>query len=330
MKLLRLTLENFRGAPNGTYSFTRPDNGAPVATVYITGAEASGKTSFLEAIVALKESVGPYGAPPNPTRLLRSGKDTGRVEGTWQLSPEEMDRAKTTQDTWTTTLDLAHLTPEPANPTIRELFAAYDHDPAHCKLEYFPSNRRLEGRDVRAPTALDVEARLRPSTERDKYASVKRFLIELALSDGLKAVEESMARGILLRAEQRDSLAPYRKDLASVSPSVRLRGVETNRGLPDLLFERADGTRLFVDDLSDSEKQAVLFCVTFRRIGLSRSIVLVDQPELHQHPDAQLRFVQAIAHLGEDNQVFFATSSPEVTRTATPHQIVRLGTKAKV
>ncbi|WP_437671186.1 hypothetical protein [Sorangium sp. So ce131] len=327
MKLLRLTLENFRGAPNGTHLFTRTDDGPPVDTVYITGAEASGKTSFLEAIVALKESVGAYGAPPNPARLLRSGKSTGRVEGIWQLSPEEMDRVKTTQRTWTTKLDLGNLTPEPADPTIRQLFEAYDHDPAHGKFEYFPSNRRLEGRDARTSTVLDVEARLRPGTERDKYTSVKRFLIDLALSDGVKAIEESMARGVLFRAEQRDSLAPYRRDLASVSPSIRLSGVETNRGLPDLAFERADGTRLFVDDLSDSEKQAVLFCVTFRRIGLSRSIVLVDQPELHQHPDAHVRIVQAITQLGENNQIFFATSSPEVTRTAAPHQIVRLGTK---
>lgn len=330
MKLLRLALDNFRGAPNGAWSFTRPNDGGPLDAVFITGPAASGKTSFLEAIAALKESIGPYGAPPIPARLLRRGANSGRVEGTWQLSAEEMARAETTQATWTTKLELGKdVVIPPADPALRKLFEAYGHDPGQGKFEYFPSNRRLVARAGRRYLSLDAEARLRLGAEPDKYASIKQELIDLALSDGVRAVEESTARGILLRADQRDSLAPYRKDIADFLPALRLTGVDMDSGSPELRFERVDGTELFLDDLCDSEKQAVLFCVAFRRIGLSRSIVLVDQPELYLHSDAQLRFAEAIGGLGEGNQIFLATGSPDVMRMAAPHQIVHLGPGAK-
>ena len=67
-----------------------------------------------------------------------------------------------------------------------------------------------------------------------------------------------------------------------------------------------------------------LFSATFRHIGLSRSVVLIDEPELHLHPDVQARFLWGLGRLGIDNQLFFATSSPEITRTAAPHEIVNL------
>jgi predicted ATP-dependent endonuclease of OLD family len=44
--------------------------------------------------------------------------------------------------------------------------------------------------------------------------------------------------------------------------------------------------------------------------------VLVDQPELYLHSDVQLGFVHALGRLGVDNQLFLATGSPEITRTA--------------
>ena len=89
----------------------------------------------------------------------------------------------------------------------------------------------------------------------------------------------------------------------------------------------ADGhaARAWLDDLSESEKQAFLFCVTFRTLGLSRSIVLVDEPELHLHADAHASFVQALGRLGVDNQIFVATGSLEITRVA--EQVIRLGPK---
>lgn len=326
MKLLRLVLDNFRGAPNGEYAFTHPTTGAPLDTIYVTGPAASGKTTFLTAIAALKESVGAYDAPPDPARLLRRGATRGRVAGTWLLTPEEMALAEVERPTIEASLDLGEgLVPELSDAGLRALFERYSHDPAQGKLEYFPANRRLANGRGMKPDPLSHEASLRAGASPDKYASIKQSLIDLALADGVSTVMEAKARGILLKSDTRDSLAPYRKDLAELSPGIRLAGVEMRGEEPELFFERPDGARLVLEELSDSEKQALLFGVTYRRIGLSRSVVLIDQPELYLHTDLQLRFVQALGRLGVDNQTFFATGSPEITRVAAAHQIIALG-----
>ena len=328
MKLLRLVLENFRGAPNGAYSFVHPSTGAPVSTVLITGPASSGKTSFLGAIAALKESVGAWGAPPSAARLVRRGAPSGVIEGTWLLSPAEIEKAGTKQATVVTRFELGpNAAPPELDVGLRDVFSAYDHDPEHGKFEYFPSNRGLAPRAGSAVRDLPGEARQRLVPSPTKYASIKRALVDLALRDGVKTLDEAASKGLLFRSDQRDSLLPYKRDLAGMLPHLRLIGVEINGDTPELLFERDDGARLGLDDLSDSEQQAILFVATFRRLGLSRSIVLVDQPELGLHADAQLGFVRAIEGLGVDNQLFFATGSLEITRTAAVHQIVRLGSQ---
>jgi len=329
MKLLRLALDNFRGAPNGEYAFTHPTTGTPLDTIYVTGPAASGKTTFLEAIAALKESVGAYGLGPNPARLLRRGARSGRVTGTWQLTPGEMARAEAKQATVEAKLDLGEgLAPDLADAGLRALFEGYSHDSALGKFEYFPANRRLSPGDGAKPLPLALEAGLRLRASPEKYACIRQALLDLALADGVGTVQEAKARGVLLKRDTRDSLAPYRADLAELAPGIRLGGVEMRGDDPELFFERPDGGRLVLDDLSDSEKQAILFCVTYRRIGLSHSLVLIDQPELYLHADVQLRFMRALGRLGTDNQTFVATGSIEITRTATPHEIINLRREA--
>lgn len=326
MKLLRLTLDNYRGVPDGAYSFTRPATGAPLDTVYVTGPAASGKTTFLEAIAALKESVAAWDLPPDPARLLRKGARSGKVEGTWLLTAEEAELAESREREVTTTLELGRdAPPSLAEAGLRALFGRYSHDPATGKIEYFPSNRRLLRGPGDKPPPVFREAGMRLLAHPDKYGFLQRALIDLALSDGMKTLEEATEKGVLLRSDTRDSLAPFRRDLAELTPNIRLLGVEAGERGPELVFERRDGAHLALDDLADSEKQAFLFAVTFRRVGLSRSIVLVDQPELHWHADAQLRFARSLGKLGAHNQIFLATGSPEVTRTAAGHEIIRLG-----
>src|SRR5262245_29617620 len=94
MKLLSLTLENFKGAPDGAYSFTPRAAGKPHDLTLITGGAASGKTSILEAIAAVKELVGGYGPPPDPERLRRHGAARGKVAATWLLTDAEAEKAE--------------------------------------------------------------------------------------------------------------------------------------------------------------------------------------------------------------------------------------------
>ncbi len=76
--------------------------------------------------------------------------------------------------------------------------------------------------------------------------------------------------------------------------------------------------------MSQSEEQGVLFALLFEGIGLRRSIVLLDTPELHLHPTDHARFFHAICKLGEDNQIVVATASPAIVAAVSPADVIEL------
>jgi hypothetical protein len=331
MKLLELTLQNFRGAPDGTYSFAEPRAGKPLDLVFITGAPASGKTSLLDAIATIKELVGAYGPAPDPARLRKSGTAGGKIAAKWLLTDRETRRAGLAGPCLLTEASLAGGVLPLFDPGLRELFAAYCPDPADCKFELFPASRRLSLAPVtwRMPPSELAAARWRLSREPAKYAAVRHALVDLALRDAMGATEQLAARGLLARWEQPDSLAPIKRSLAALAPWLRLCGVEPLGSSCQLRFLRSDGIEVSFEDLSDSEQQALLFSVVFDRVGLSHSVVLIDQPELFIHPTDQARWMRAIEGLGTGNQIIAATSSEPLLAVADPQCILRITPKGQ-
>jgi len=323
MKLLELELQNFRGAPDGVYSFRHPQSGAPLPLVLVAGGAASGKTSFLEAIVALKESVGSYGAPPSPGRLLRSGAQAGYVKGTWLLTPAEMVLAESAEAVRATALPLGPGQPPPHDPGLERLFAAYSRDPGQCKFEYFDSGRRLTPRVGMDPDQGGAK-HLRLTRRPDKYAGLEQVWLRLAAEDGLLALQQTSAQGILLRADQRDSLAPYKATIAALAPTLRLAGVGLDGDAPRAWFEQPDGATVELYDLSDGEQQAVLLAAMHHHLGLQTSVVLLDMPELFQDEVGQARLLQGLAGLMQKGQLIAATGAGAVVEAAAGHPILRL------
>jgi predicted ATP-dependent endonuclease of OLD family len=89
-------------------------------------------------------------------------------------------------------------------------------------------------------------------------------------------------------------------------------------------FRCRDGEIVDLDELSASERQAVLFGVTFLRSGVHRSLVLIDSPELHQHPSRHADFFASLCTLGRDNQIIAATTSPELLGSVRADQVIDL------
>ena len=101
-------------------------------------------------------------------------------------------------------------------------------------------------------------------------------------------------------------------------------GQKDTDGGTGVLFQKREGTVLELAELSESERQAVLFAITFRRLGLDHSVVLIDSPELHIHPSRQADFFTAICALGRDNQIIAATTSTELLSAVRPDQVIDL------
>jgi hypothetical protein len=331
MKLLKLTLENFRGAPDGAHSFAHPATGKPHDLTLITGGAASGKTSILEAIAAVKELVGGYGPPPDPARLRRSGTASGKIAATWLLTEAEAETAEVKGPAHTTEVSLADGPAPLFDPGVRSLFAAYAPEPSKGKVEFFPANRRISllPAPPRRPASDFADARLRLSQDPGKYAGIRSVLLDLAIRDAMQAASRLATFGLVTRWEQPDAFAPIKSSLSALAPWLRLVGVRQDERSATVRFLRDNGAELELADLSEAEQQAVLFAVTFDRIGLSRSIVLIDQPELFLPPEKHAPWLQTIAGLGEGNQIIAATTSSNILEMVSAQQILRLGPKGR-
>ncbi|MFO0591367.1 MAG: hypothetical protein U0441_27715 [Polyangiaceae bacterium] len=311
MRLLSLTTAGLL-IPDGAYALHA--GGRPHDTVLVTGPPASGKTAFLRVVAAAKEAVAPYGPPPDLTDLLAAGRESGQLRATWLLSEEEARKTKGNPGERSAVIDIARgASVVVQDPEIRDALVPFAE--ASTRFELFPHHRRLGVESWRYPCpplskALVDGARL--GSEPEKYGVLRRVLHDLVLAQAGSVARVLDARGVALRREQPDRLAAYKHAVASLLPDLRLIAVDTREGTAAPRFKRRDGRELELPGLSASEEQAVLFAFTYAWLGLSRSVVLVDSPELHQHPSEQAAFFHRLLRLGTDNQTIAATVSPEI------------------
>ena len=87
----------------------------------------------------------------------------------------------------------------------------------------------------------------------------------------------------------------------------------TEHGL-DMEF-RSDRGRYYYDGLSSGQQMILLMLLQFATRRIHRSIVLIDELELHLHPLWQDRLYAALPSLGDDNQYIFTTHSTHLRDT---------------
>ena len=92
MKIRKLSVDGFRGLPDRELSLLDPRTDAAFGLVLVTGPRASGKTSLLEAIIAAKEQIGPYGPELSASSLVRLDATAAKVRVEWELSGAERAR----------------------------------------------------------------------------------------------------------------------------------------------------------------------------------------------------------------------------------------------
>jgi hypothetical protein len=332
MKLLHLRTDRFRGLPDRSFAFTAPGTDVPFDVVIVGGDAGSGKTSLLEAIIAAKEDVGAYGAP-RPASYVRAGERTARLEARWLLSPAERTRAGVQEATVTTVSVFGDGAPAlaPHSEGLRALFREHSCDRARAKVEYFHASRALPPtRGARLPSAhaVDSDARLRLTTSNDKHRLLRAYVAGAIQADNMALAESVRDKGIALgtgqfqaRQEIRDTLRPFLLGKA-------FDGIEPEGEGYRLRFLQRDRTGLDLEELSASEQQGALFALTFQRLGLDHSIVLIDEPELHIPAADRVRFLQAVVELGRDNQILAATGSTEIRAAALPAQVIDLSRPA--
>lgn len=319
MKLTRLRLQNVRSVADGEYGFTHPD-GRPFDIALVTGPAASGKTTVLEAIAMAKERVASSGRPAKPRELLRAGQSHGLVELTLLLNDDERKRSGITDPIAKIGVALSGAHGDTDERLVR-LLGTYSHDPAIGIVDYFPANRALTAPFGMEPPPDDAtERRLRLSRDPDKYRGILPWLSKNLLRQASALETQLRQGGMVMSTDAVDPLADFRATLAAMCPWLRLEGLAGDGMTP--MFVRSDGSNPPILELSAAEQDAVLFAATLRRVGLERSLVLIDRPDLHADPEDQQRMLQTLA--APDNQLIVAGSSDRLRQVIPAAQHVTL------
>lgn len=88
----------------------------------------------------------------------------------------------------------------------------------------------------------------------------------------------------------------------------------TEHGL-DMEFTGERGDRYYYDGLSSGQQMILLMLLQFATRRIHRSIVLIDELELHLHPLWQDRLYSSLGNLGDENPCIFTTHSTHLRDT---------------
>jgi len=79
-----------------------------------------------------------------------------------------------------------------------------------------------------------------------------------------------------------------------------------------------------LDDLSDGEKAVFTIAFDILRRDLRNSIILIDEPEMHLHPELAAKLADQLPTLRPGNQIWLATQCLEIVRRVKPECVYRL------
>jgi hypothetical protein len=309
MKISRFAARGVLGLRDLDLDFAAGASAGPRDVVIVSGPPASGKTRLFDVMLAALEAVGPYHGMVRAEDWCADLAKGARVElgllveervgGSVEGSPEGAPARAVvdfTADGVRTAVDRR----------VARLVSRYDHDPAHGKREYFPEGRqRAWGARCDGLGELE-QSLLRSTKDAQKYSFVPRFLAELRHDDRRRAT--------------------FTRQLELLSPSVRFS--RAPRKDPTACFKNRYREEVPFVELSSSESEAVILAATATLIGLHRSVIFLDRPELYVPSDRLAEFVEALLQLGEQNQWFLATSDRDLAAQIPRAHHVSLGSGA--
>lgn len=306
MKLVELETIGVRGLADARRPLregaTREVDGAPSRLVVVTGPPGSGATTFLEAIAFSSARLAAAG-PVDPAQVLRVGGAVAAVRSAWWVDDDErrygglaeqVTRAQVNFDRGgSSTVD--------ADPGLLGLMTRYDHTNDLAKVVLFPARRV----DDAAPGINDFQAAqrmMRFSPLPSKFAGLQRAL---AAAQADRAVWQKAA-----------------DLLDALSPSAKLAGVN---GVGQLELTTRAGARVPLYRLSFSERNAFVFAASVALMGLERSVLLLDTPELGLPVGLAARWIGALREHTPHAQWLVASRDPELVAMAGKGALVDLG-----
>jgi predicted ATPase len=132
------------------------------------------------------------------------------------------------------------------------------------------------------------------------------------------------------KIRERDYIETLQARFAELFPGTVFRGLELRENVETtnphdffFLLER-DGHVYDLAEMSSGEQAVFPLVYEFVRLGIAKSIVLIDELELHLHPPEQQGLLASLNRMGPDCQYIITTHSKYLTGIIPPEHMFRM------
>ncbi|MEN6585163.1 MAG: AAA family ATPase [Sulfuricella sp.] len=128
-------------------------------------------------------------------------------------------------------------------------------------------------------------------------------------------------KGAEVGGEPSDPIVPYEKLLNRLFPFYKF--ADKNEDVPTNLFiEIPSGDVITFNDLSSGEKEVFFILSFFIRHNVENAIIVIDEPELHLHPELSRLLIRNMKSIREGNQIWVATHNSEIIDEAGRDKVI--------
>lgn len=140
-----------------------------------------------------------------------------------------------------------------------------------------------------------------------KFQHTKRYLAGLKMRH-VQELKQVINEG---RSRPADSLQEISEFFNNFFAPMRLVDVKIHTFPFEFIVETPRGA-IDIDDLSGGEKEVLNVFVRFHQMKPQGAVILFDEPDAHLHPDLERRYLETLRTLGQGNQLWLTTHSPEM------------------
>lgn len=360
MKLQHALIRNFKGVKEVEIDFTSWTPGVPRRLTALLGDNGSGKTTVLQAI-ALTLSMATR-RTPSPDELNWQGFNVERVstlgethiELDIRFDAEEIQLVQTLFREWCeiwapALAEVPRFAPPASQEVVKLIYEAgrLSSPPGDEGINQFMGRSYVRDLSKSQPTKKDLLPKLGDvfwfeqdrglgsvTAEHGGDAKERPWELESWLAR-VGHLRESLVASWAYHTSSnqsfgKDYIVLLEEQFARLFPGTKFIGVAPSGGLTgralrgSYFFLERDGKVYDLAEMSSGEQAIFTLAYEFLRLDIAKSVVLIDELELHLHPPQQQALLGALRKLGEDCQFIITTHSPFLEGAIPQEETVRL------
>jgi len=293
--------------------------------IVICGGNGSGKTALLEALMTAKEHAGRTEGFNFDPRAVAADADHATVAMTLRFTDNERQFVKEhwnvdcpeTDDVVVEVLRGGKARTTKRSDAVGRLLSYYSREYLQSPgffdyIDAFRHTPKVTLNSWSTDFLSDEHARRTlgaPGSQ--KFQNTKRYLVGLKMRD-LQDLQKSLHDS---RTSPADSLQPIRSFFNDFFSPMKFVDVRIDTSPFQFIVQTPRGS-IDIDDLSGGEKEVLNIFVRFHQLQPNGAVILFDEPDAHLHPDLERRYLEVLRQLGQGNQLWLTTHSPEMMMTA--------------